>query len=102
MSLYPKWLLALAGVNLLSILYSVFFLFGGYYLLGFREDALVFNGLSYLTTQLFWIWPCGAFFLSLLAHDRDHLWLSVITALSGIACMVGAICYLAGGGGGLV
>ena len=102
MSLYPKWLLALAGCNLLSILYSVFFLFGGFYLLGYEKGAFIYNGLSYLTTQLFWIIPCGAFFLSLLAHDRQRVWLSVVIALAGIACMVGAICYLVSGGGSIV
>ncbi|MBQ7056482.1 MAG: hypothetical protein IJM84_00870 [Bacteroidaceae bacterium] len=75
--LYPVWLLILAGINLLSLLLSVFFLFGGFG-----------NGFwSYLLWQLAWIAPICCFFGSLKSHDMGKTWLAVIVALAGIAIM---------------
>ena len=75
--IYPVWLLILAGINLLAVLFAVFFLFGGFGS-GFW---------SYLLWQLAWIAPICCFFGSLKAHDMGKAWLAVVVALAGIAVM---------------
>lgn len=83
MSLYPKWLLVLAGVNLLSLLLSVFYLFGGVQPLGTSGNDIV-RFLLYVAAQLLWIVPIGCFFGALRAHDHGHPVLAALVALAGI------------------
>ncbi|MBR6926380.1 MAG: hypothetical protein IKH52_04140 [Bacteroidaceae bacterium] len=83
MSLYPKWLLALAGANLLSVLLSVFYLFGGVQPLGTSENGLI-RFLLFLTTQLLWLAPIVCFFGALRAHDYRHPQLAASIALFGL------------------
>ncbi len=75
--IYPLWLLILAGINLLSLLVSVFFLFGG-----FGKDFW-----TYLFWQVAWIAPICCFFGSLKSHDMGKTWLAVVVALVGIAIL---------------
>lgn len=83
-SLYPLWLLFLAGLNLLALLPSVFFLFGG-----------IGQGfLGYLLVQLYWIAPLAAFFLSLRAHDRGYPVIAALVALAGIGVLAASVFVL--------
>ena len=66
MSNFPKWLLALAGTNLIPILLCPFFLFGGLHPFGTSEYTIV-AFLLYVLTQLLWLIPIGAFFLGVIA-----------------------------------
>lgn len=84
MSLYPKWLLVLAGTNLLSLLLSVFYLFGGVAPLAESEHAAL-RVLGYVAVQALWIIPVVCFFGALRAHDHGHPWLAAFIALAGIA-----------------
>ena len=83
MSLYPKWLLALASINLLSLLLSVFYLFGGVQPFGTSYNGMV-RFLLYVVAQLLWLLPVGCFFGSLRAHDHGHPVLAALVALAGI------------------
>ncbi|MBR1838499.1 MAG: hypothetical protein IJ786_02980 [Bacteroidaceae bacterium] len=93
MNLYPKWLLGLAGINLLSILLSVFFLFGGVHPFGSSSDTAV-NFLYYVATQLIWLLPIGAFFGALHAHDHERPVVAAFIAIAGIATMIGGLYLL--------
>lgn len=84
MSNFPKWLLALAGINLIPILLCPFFLFGGLHPFGTSEYTIV-SFLLYILTQLLWLIPIGAFFLGLDLYNRYFSW-------PGIAvCVIGAM-----------
>lgn len=84
MSLYPKWLLVLAGTNLLSLLLSVFYLFGGVAPWADSASGAV-RVVGYVGVQLLWIIPVVCFFGALRAHDHGHPWLAAFIALAGIA-----------------
>ncbi len=83
MNIYPKWLLALAGTNLLSLLLIPFFLFGGMQLFGHSESGFV-NFLLYLLTNLLWLVPAGSFFGSLVLYSNYHERWSVAVATLGM------------------
>jgi len=88
MSDFPKWLLALAGINLLPILLCPFFLFGGFLPLGSSEN-IVLAFLLYLLNQLLWLAPILLFFLGLDLYRRLFTW-------PGIAvCIIGALITIA-------
>ncbi|MBP3228482.1 MAG: hypothetical protein J6M53_06875 [Bacteroidaceae bacterium] len=93
MSLYPKWLLALAGVNLLGLLLAVFYLFGGVQPFGTSGDAVV-RFLLYLATQCLWVVPVACFFGALRAHDYQHPVLAVFISLTGISILAFATLFL--------
>ncbi len=84
MNLYPKWLLALAGVNLLSLLLIPFFLFGGLAPFGTSENGAV-RFLFYLLTNLLWLAPIAAFFGALRLYDYSYRKTAVAVAVAGIA-----------------
>ncbi len=84
MNLYPKWLLALAGVNLFSLLLIPFFLFGGIAPFGTSDNGVV-RFLFYLLTNALWVAPIAAFFAALRLYDYTHRKTAVAVALVGIA-----------------
>ncbi len=93
MNLYPKWLLALAGLNLLSLLLSVFFLFGGLQPFGTSDNGVV-RFLYYVATQLLWLFPIGCFFGTLRAYDRINPFVATLIALSGLAVLAVSVFLL--------
>lgn len=89
---FPKSLLALAFFNLIAVLLSVFFLFGGMHIFGVSENGCV-NVLLYVADQLLWLLPVTAFFASLKLYDYDKKALSYICATAG--CLLTLFdCYL--------
>lgn len=87
MSDFPKWLLALAGTNLVPILISPLFMFGGLRPFGTTEYAVI-NFLLYLLVQLLWIAPIGLFFLSL------HLWRECFELPAIVLAVIGMLITL--------
>lgn len=69
MSDFPKWLLALAGTNLIPILLCPFFLFGGLQPFG-QSEVWIFNFLLYLLSNLLWVAPLLLFFVGLQLYRR--------------------------------
>lgn len=69
MSDFPKWLLALAGTNLIPVLLSPFFLFGGLTPFGESGNAFV-RFLLYMLSNLLWIAPLILFFVGLNLYRR--------------------------------
>lgn len=88
MSDFPKWLLALAGTNLLPILICPLFLFGGLKPFGTTDYAVV-NFLLYIVVQLLWIVPTVLFFLSL------HLWRKCFELPAIVIAAIGLLITLA-------
>lgn len=69
MSNFPKWLLALAGINVVPLLMCVLFLFGG--VLAPPAEAGGFVKLTaYVGTQLLWLLPVASIFAGLDRHFR--------------------------------
>ena len=69
MSDFPKWLLALAGTNLIPLLLCPFFMFGG--VMPFGEGSNGFTHfLLYLLTNLLWLVPILLFFVGLELYRR--------------------------------
>lgn len=69
MSDFPKWLLALAGTNLIPALLCPFFLIGG--VMPFGEGSNGFTHfLLYLLTNLLWVVPILLFFVGLELYRR--------------------------------
>ncbi len=83
---FPKWMLALAGINLLPVLLSPLYLFGG---LPLCQGT---SGLSYLLfyvlTQLAWVAPLALFFASLDFYRRGFEAVGIALALAG--CLISA------------
>lgn len=67
----PKWLLALAFFNVLSLLSSVFLLFGNYMPFGYIENGVV-RVLAYIALQLLWVLPIASFFAGIMCYDYGH------------------------------
>lgn len=65
---FPKWLLALAGISLLPVLLSPFYLFGAAPF-GSSDNGFV-RFLLYMATQLLWLLPLVLFFFSLDYYRR--------------------------------
>ena len=66
---FPKWLLALAGTNLIPILLCPFFLFGGLQPFG-QSEVWILNFLLYLLSNLLWVAPLLLFFVGLQLYRR--------------------------------
>lgn len=70
MSDFPKWLLALAGISLLPVLLSPFYLFGASPF-GTSDSSFV-RFLLYVITRLLWLLPLLLFFFSLDLYRRGY------------------------------
>ena len=66
---YPKWLLALAFLNIIPVFLSVFFLFGGLFKAPTSWGTFI-GLLIYLLVNLLWILPILAFFIGLNDYRR--------------------------------
>ena len=75
MSDFPKWMLALAGISLLPVLLSPFYLFD-------------------VATQLLWLLPLILFFVSLDLYRRGYERLGIAAALLGAALTATALWLL--------
>jgi len=84
MSLFPRWMLLLAGVSLLSVLLIPFYLFGGLHPFGTSTNS-VLALLLYVLTNLLWAVPVVLFFVSLDQYGRGRRRLAVVLAVAGIA-----------------
>lgn len=92
MSDFPKWMLALAGINLIPVLICPFFLFG---IMPFGTSTNGFvNFLLYLATQLLWIVPLALFFISLDYYRRGFEKTGITFALIGLSVTVWALLTL--------
>ncbi len=89
---FPKWMLALAFVNLASLLTSIFFLFGAEPF-GTSESTLV-RFLLYIATQLLWLVPIALFFLSLNTYRRGYERMGAAIAVAGDAVTILSIALL--------
>lgn len=90
MSDFPKWLLALAGISLLPVLLSPFYLFGASPF-GTSDSSFV-RFLLYVCTQLLWLLPLLLFFFSLDLYRRGYERAGiVITVLSAVIAISGGI-----------
>ena len=92
MSDFPKWMLALAGISLLPVLLSLFYLFG-LQPFGTSPNALV-RFLFYVATQLLWLLPLILFFVSLDLYRRGYERLGIAAALLGAALTATALWLL--------
>ena len=68
---YPKWLLALAFLNIIPIFLSVFFLFGRLFKAPSSRGTFI-GLLVYLLVNLLWILPIVAFFVGLNDYRRGY------------------------------
>ena len=66
---YPKWLLALAFLNIIPVFLRVFFLFGGLFKAPSSWGTFI-GLLIYLLVNLLWILPILAFFIGLNDYRR--------------------------------
>lgn len=83
---FPKWMLALAGISLLPVLLSPFYLFGAHPL-GTSENGFV-RFLLYLATQGFWLIPLLLFFSSLDQYRRGFEKTGITIALFSAAIAI--------------
>lgn len=91
MNEFPKWLLALAGISLLPVLGSPFYLFG-VEPFGTSENGFV-RFLLYLATQLLWVIPLALFFVSLDRYRRGYERAAVVIASLSALLALGGACY---------
>lgn len=89
---FPKWMLALAGTNLIPILLCPFYLFG-LQPFGTSESGTV-RFLLYLLTNLLWIVPIALFFVSLTLYRRYYVLPAVTVAVIGLLFTVADIWLL--------
>jgi hypothetical protein len=91
---FPKWLLALAGISLLPVLLSPFYLFGASPF--GTSDSTFLRFLLYICTQLLWLLPLLLFFFSLDLYrrgfERAGISLAVCSALIAVG---GGVCLFA-------
>lgn len=90
---FPKWMLALAGSNLVGILLAPLYLFGGLQPFG-PSGSLVLRFLQYLLVQSFWIVPLLLFFVSLDRYRRGWPARGIAFALIGAAIEICGISLL--------
>lgn len=88
---FPKWMLVLAGVNLLPLFFAPIYLFGGLRPFGTTTYGVV-NFLLYLLANLLWVLPVLLFFVSLDYYRRGYERVGVCVACLGIA--VTATCII--------
>lgn len=93
MKMYPKWLLALAGSNLICLLLIPFFLFGGLEPFGTSDSGFV-RFLLYVLTNLLWVVPVACFFGSLVLYGNFRQRLGTAVAVFGLLLTVADICLL--------
>ena len=93
MSDFPKWMLALAGTNLIPLLICPLFMFGGLHPFGVSEYGVI-NFLFYLLTNLLWVVPFLLFFVSLHLYRRCFETPGVIVAVVGLLITIGDILLL--------
>lgn len=84
MSDFPKWMLALAGVNLLPVVLSMFYLFGATPF-GTSESSFI-RFLLYVLTQMLWLVPLLLFFFSLDLYRRGYERIGI--TLASIGCLI--------------
>jgi len=90
---FPKWMLALAGTNLIPILLCPFFLFG---LQPFgTSDSGTVRLLLYVLTNLLWMVPVALFFVSLTLYRRCFGIPAVAVAVVGLLLTVTDVWLLA-------
>lgn len=90
MSDFPKWLLALAGISLLPVLLSPFYLFGASPFGTSDSDMVRF--LLYLATQVLWLLPLLLFFYSLDLYRRGQELFGIgIAFASAVISVAGAV-----------
>lgn len=89
---FPKWMLALAGTNLIPILLCPFYLFG-LQPFGTSESGTL-RFLLYLLTNLLWIVPIALFFVSLTLYRRCYVLPAVTVAVIGLLFTVADIWLL--------
>lgn len=82
MSDFPKWMLALTGINLLPALLCVFYLFG-VSTAGVSDSAFL-RFLAYVGIQLLWLVPLLLFFFSLDFYRRGFERIGISLAVLGI------------------
>ena len=83
MSDFPKWMLALAGTNLIPLLMCPLFLFGEFHPFGTSEIS-AFNFLLYILTNLLWVVPFLLFFVSLHLYRRCFEKPGIVVAVVGL------------------
>ena len=93
MSDFPKWMLALAGTNLIPLLLCPLFMFGGLHLFGESEYA-VLNFLFYVLTNLLWLIPVILFFVSLHLYRRCFEVPGIVVAVFGMLLTIADIVLL--------
>lgn len=93
MSDFPKWMLALAGTNLIPLLLCPLFMFGGLHLFGVSEYAAL-NFLFYLLTNLLWLVPVLLFFVSLHLYRRCFEVPGIVVAVFGMLLTIADIVLL--------
>lgn len=81
---FPKWMLVIAGLNLVGVFLAPLFLFGGVRPLGQAEN-IVLQFAQYLFVQSMWFIPLLLFFISLDRYRRGWRTRGVTLALSGVA-----------------
>ncbi|MBR1387268.1 MAG: hypothetical protein IJ553_02530 [Alloprevotella sp.] len=85
---FPRWVLALAFFNLIPVLLSVFFLFGGIAPFGTSSHALV-RLLLYVCANLLWLVPALTFFFGLDIYRRGwEKWGVLILALGNVLTVI--------------
>lgn len=90
---FPKCLLFVAFFNLVSLLLSVFFLFGGLHVFGTSGNSFL-KLLLYIAEQLLWLLPVASFFASLKLHDYDKKAASYLVAAAGCALTILNLCIV--------
>ncbi len=93
MNLFPKWMLALAGVNLIPVLLSPFYMFGGLRPFGTSDSTFV-RFLLYMLTNAVWFVPSILFFVSLDLFRRGYEKAGVAVALVGVALTATCVALL--------
>lgn len=88
MDQFPKWMIALSGASLLSIVSALFCLPGAAHPFGLSDSGFVRFLLYLLTNLLFWILPVASFFFSLDLYRRGFERWGVVVAILGLLLTV--------------
>lgn len=93
MSDFPKWMLALAGTNLIPLLLCPFFMFGQLHPFGTSSYEVV-NFLFYVLLNLLWVVPVILFFVSLELYRRCFEGPGIVVAVLGLLLTIADIVLL--------
>lgn len=93
MSEFPKWLLVMAGLCLVPLLLSIFYLSGAFLPFGTSANGFV-SFLLYMAKQLMWLVPTGLFFLSLDRYRRGYTRAAALCAAVGDIVSAAAVWLL--------